>query len=130
MKWHPTRPIRILMMVLGVFGVLVGQVAWSLETEYGGNGVGGAEASNGVTRVFDVDEQSVDAEGHAVTTIVFEGTEAEAREFMEERWNEGRNYTIPVVIIALGGTLVVGAVFPPFGRKPEMQGENGMEGEA
>lgn len=130
MKWHPTRSIRILMVVFGVFGVLVGLVAWSLETEYGGNGVGGSETSNGVTRVFDVDEQSVDAEGHAGTTIVFEGTEAEAREFMEERWNEGRNYTIPAVIIALGGMLVLGALFPPFGRKPELQGENGIKGKA
>lgn len=128
--WRPMVRTRITLAALGLLVVFAGWVAWDVETEYGGNPVGGAEISNGVTRVFDVDEQSVDAEGHAVTTIVFEGTEAEAREFMEERWNEGRNYTIPVVIIALGGMLVLGAVFPPFGRKPEMQGENGMEGEA
>lgn len=119
--WRPTVRTRITLAALGLLVVFSGWVAWDVETEYGGNPVGGAETSNGVTRVFDVDEQSVDAEGHAVTTIVFEGTEAEAREFMEERWNEGRNYTIPVVIIALGGMLVLGAVSPPFGRKPEMQ---------
>lgn len=117
MKWHPTRSIRVLIGVLGVFAVLVGLALWSLETEYGGNGVGGSESFNGVTRVFDVDEQSVDAEGHPVTTIVFEGTEAEAQAFMEQRWNEGRNYAIPAVTIAIGAILVLGAFLPSFGQQ-------------
>lgn len=116
--WHLRRSARIVMGGLGVLTVLVGLAAWSFETEYGGNAVGGSETSNGVTRVFDIDEQSVDAEGHPVTTIVFEGTEAEANAFIERRWSEGRNYAIPVVLMAVGGILFLGAVSPPYKRKP------------
>jgi len=93
--WHPRRWMRVVLTVGGTLVVLVGLAAWSLETEYGGNGVIGSATSNGVTRVFDINEQSLDDEHQSVTTIVFQGTEAEARAFMDKRWNEGRNYTIP-----------------------------------
>jgi len=117
--WHPTRLMRAGLVVGGALVVLVGLAAWSLETEYGGNGVGGSATSNGVTRVFDVNEQVLDDEHQSVTTIVFEGTETEARAFMEQRWNEGRDYTIPALIIALGGIMILSAFVPSMGRSSD-----------
>lgn len=106
---------RVALAVIGLVVIMFGLGAWAFETEYGGNGVGGMELSDGVTRVFDVDEQSVDADGHQVTTIVFEGTEEEAQAFAHKRWQEGRNYLIPGLVIGLGGLLFIGAFMP--GRK-------------
>lgn len=117
--WHPSRLMRVVLAVGGVLVVLVGLAAWSLETEYGGNGVIGSATSNGVTRVFDINEQSLDDEHQSVTTIVFQGTEAEARAFMDQRWNEGRNYTIPAIIIALGGLTILVAFVPSIGRSSD-----------
>lgn len=117
--WHPRRWMRVVLTVGGTLVVLVGLAAWSLETEYGGNGVIGSATSNGVTRVFDINEQSLDDEHQSVTTIVFQGTEAEARAFMDKRWNEGRNYTIPVLIIALGGIMILAPFVPSFGRSSD-----------
>lgn len=48
---------------------------------------------------------------------------------MEMRWDEGRNHAIPVVIIALGGVLILGAVSAPFKQKPRFELDtNGMTG--
>jgi hypothetical protein len=109
--------MRVVLAVGGPVVLLVGWAAWSLETEYGGNGVIGSATSKGITRVFDINEQSLDDELQSVTTIVFEGTEAEARAFMEQRWNEGRNYTIPALILALGGIMVMSAFVPSIGHR-------------
>ena len=98
--------------LVGVLVILVGLAAWSLETEYGGNSVGGSETAGDVTRVFDIDEGSLDSEGHPVTTIVFEGTEAEAESFMKARWGEGRNYVYPAIVIGAGVLLLAGAFVP------------------
>lgn len=103
---------RIGLGVVGIVVGLAGLASWSLETEYGGNAVGGSEMVNGVTRVFDIDEGSVDAEGHPVTTIVFEGTAAEVEEYVNQRWGEGRNYLYPGIVIAVGVLLLIGALIP------------------
>ncbi len=110
--WHPSTRIRIVLGTVGLLVGLVGLALWSLESEYGGKGVGGSETSNGVTRVFDIDEQSVDSEGHPVTTIVFEGTEAGANAYIEQRSREGRNYVVPSLTIGVAALLLVGAVVP------------------
>lgn len=106
-RW--TIPQRVAVGVVGLIVVVVGLVAWSLETEYGGNAVAGSEFSNGVERVFDIVDGALDAEGHPVTTIVFEGTPAEAQAYMTQRWSEGRNYTLPGLVIAIGGLSFLGA---------------------
>lgn len=111
---------RVALAVIGLVVIMFGLGAWSLETEYGGNSVAGMEWSGGVTRVFDVDEQSVDAEGHPVTTIVFEGTAEEAEAFAHQRWQEGRNYLIPGLVIGMGGLLVIGAL---IARERESAGQ-------
>jgi hypothetical protein len=116
-RWQPTVRQRVAVGVVGLVLVLVGMGAWSIETEYGGNAVGGSELSGGVTRVFDIDERSVDAQGHPVTTIVFEGTEAEAEAFMTRRWNEGRNYLIPGSVFGFGILVFLAAFVPPLGRR-------------
>lgn len=107
--WHMSKGKRIAFGVTGLLVGLCGLALWSLESEYGGNGVGGSETSNGVTRVFDIDEQAIDSEGRAVTTIVFEGTEAEANAYIEQRSKEGRNYVIPSLTLGFGVVLMVGA---------------------
>lgn len=105
-------PARIALAAIGAVVVMFGLGAWALETEYGGNAVVGMEFSNGVTRVFDVDEQSFDAKGHQMTTIVFEGTHEEATAYADARWSEGRNYLIPGVVIGIGALLVIGSLVP------------------
>lgn len=107
--WHMSKGIRIAFGVAGLLVGLFGFVLWSFEAEYGGSGVGGSETSNGVTRVFDIDEQVTDSEGHPVTTMVFEGTKAEANAYIEQRSKEGRNYVIPSLTLSLGVVLLVGA---------------------
>lgn len=97
--------------------VLVGLATWSLETEYGGNAVAGSTFSGDLHRVFDVVEGEIDVDGHPVTTIVFEGTEAEANAYMERRWREGRNYTIPAVVITGGVVIVLGGLVAPLGSR-------------
>lgn len=79
---------------------------------YGGNAVGGSETPGSITRVFEIDEGSADEEGHPVNTIVFEGTETEARVYMDARWREGRNYLVPDVMIGAGVLLLLGAFIP------------------
>lgn len=112
-KWQPRTGARIAIGVVGLLVIAVGLLAWELETEYGGNAVGGAAAAeDGLIAVFDVDEQATEPEGDAATSIVFVGTEEEAQAYMDQRWREGRNYVVEAAIIAVGVLLVVAAVIP------------------
>jgi len=117
-----TLATRLTVFALGVLTVLVGLVAWSLETEYGGNPVAGSESTgDGGERVFDLDETRLDNQGQPITTIVFEGTPAEAAEFIRRRHEEGRSYAIPGLVIAVGGIAMVVAILPPWRRSRDPQ---------
>ncbi len=115
--WRPRRSTRITMAILGVLTILAGSAAWSFETEYGGDGPGEIEhLADGTERVYDINDQQVDDEGHQLRTLVFEGTPQEVEAYVEERRSEGRSYLIPGLMIAVGAVLLVGAVFPSFGE--------------
>ena len=119
--WHPSVVMRIILAILGVIALVVGVAAWSLETEYGGEGPGSMEMlPDGTVRVYDVDEQITDAEGHPAPVLVFEGTQEEADAWVEQRRSEGRSYLIPVLILSVGAVLGVGAVFPSLGGDSEL----------
>ncbi len=125
--WHPSVVMRIILAILGLIALFAGVAAWSLETEYGGDStVGSMEfLSDGTVRVYDVDEQVTDAEGHPEKTLVFEGTQEEADAWVAQHQDQGRNYLIPAVIILLGVVLVGSALFPSrLGReKPGRAGD-------
>ena len=127
MLWRPSVVLRIILGISGVIALIVGIGLWALETEYGGEGVCGSETIGSVTRVFDCPGEQADAEGHLITTIVFEGTEAEALEFMDQRSSEGRNYLIPGLIFAVGAILLIGAVLPPIGKREDVNPSEEIE---
>lgn len=115
-----TRGARLSLAAAGIIVGLVGLAVWSFETEYGGNPVAGSESTgDGLERVFDVDETRLDASGQPVTTIVFEGTPEEAREFIQRRHEEGRDYRPAGAVIGLGVIIVIVAALPPWKRSPE-----------
>ena len=99
---------RIGLIAVGVAVVLAGFVAWGVETEYGsGHGLSIAVIGDHA-KVYDTD-------GDSGTEPVFEGTRAEAEAYTEAQRTSGRNYTIPVLILAAGGALVLFGIRP--GRK-------------
>lgn len=126
--WQTSGIARIAFGLLGLVVLIVGLGVWSFETEYGGNSVGGSETSDGITRVFDVDEGSIGPDGNPVTTIVFEGSESEARVFMDQRRGEGRNYTVPILILLLGVVLVALAIAPSFRGSRGSGGARSVDG--
>lgn len=95
---------------------MAGVAGWALETEYGGGGRGGAMETllDGTVRIFEVDEQRVDEEGHPVETLVFEGSKADAKAWIELHGGD-RNYLIPGFFIAAGGLLAIASVLPRIG---------------
>lgn len=116
--WHPTRSSRITLGILGVLVTVAGLAGWSLETEYGGRGPGEMEMlPDGTVKVYDIDDQHVDAEGHQLRILVFEGTQEEADAWAEQRRSEGRSYLVPALIIAGGAAMLTGAVFPSIGER-------------
>jgi anthranilate phosphoribosyltransferase len=121
--WHPKRSTRIILGIIGVLAVVVGMGAWSFETEYGGDGPGEIEhLADGTEKVYDINDQEVDDEGHQLRTLVFEGTPAEVEAYLEARRNEGRNYLIPALIIGAGVVLILAALVPAFGETVKRSG--------
>lgn len=105
-----SRAARVAVGVLGGLVVLVGMVAWSLESEYG-SGLNFATESDGtVHRVFEVDEQAQEPEDRF--TVVFEGTEEEASAYIAQRRAEETNLVIPGLIIGVGALIVIAALIP------------------
>jgi hypothetical protein len=115
--WHPSVVMRIILAILGVIALFVGVAAWSLETEYGGDSSVGAMEylADGTVRVYEVDEQTTDEEGHPLQTLVFVGTEEEAEAWMA-RQDQRRNYVFPGLIVALGVGLLGAALVPSIPR--------------
>lgn len=100
--------VRALLVVMGMALGFVGVVAWSLEAEYGAgtNHVVETDSASDVGRVYEVDEQTGTQE------LLFEGTVAEAEAFAEERRTTGRNFLIPVLLIAGGAGLFAFGIWP------------------
>jgi hypothetical protein len=105
-----SRAARVAIGVLGGLVVLVGLVAWSLESEYGSGLNFSTESDGTVHRVFEVDEQAPDSEDRFI--VVFEGTEEEASAYIEQRRAEGTNLVIPGLIIGVGVLIVIVALIP------------------
>jgi len=57
------------------------------------------ESSDGTTRLYAVDEQNLNTEGHPGTCIVLEGTQQEVDAYIANYVAEGRNYLIPGLLI-------------------------------
>jgi len=102
--------------------VRVGLAAWSLETEYGSGSNWATESSGGTTRLYAVDEQNPDAEGHPGTSLVLEGTQQEVDAYIANYEAEGRNYLVSGLLIGVGGLLLVSAVLP-FRRREENESQ-------
>lgn len=108
---------RIWFGVIGLAVAIVGLGAWSLETEYGGMSAGVMESSGGIVRVYDIDEESIDAEGRPRKTLVFEGSEEEALAFDEQRRSETRSYVVPGLIVGGGALIIIGAISAPSNKR-------------
>lgn len=105
-----SRAARVAVGVLGGLVVLVGLVAWGVESEYGSGLNFSAESDGTVYRVFEVDEQAPDPEDRFV--VVFEGTEEEASAYIEQRRAEETNLVIPGLIVGVGALIVSAALIP------------------
>ena len=101
-------PIRILVVVLGGVALLVGLVAWGLETEYGGSGPETVMEFDGETAfVYEFSEQGpLDSEGHPVGVLVFEGSQEAANAYTAAE-TEGKNYLVPGLIVAAGAIAIL-----------------------
>ena len=104
--WHRPWPLRVLLLLLGLFICLIGAVGWSIENVYGG----------------DVDRQEYvighDAElGRAFVygeggEVVYEATNIADAEAYVESQRGGRNYTVPILFWVTGILLLLLAVGP------------------
>jgi hypothetical protein len=110
-----SKAARVAVVVLGVLVLLVGLLAWSLESEYGSGLNFSMESDGTVHRVFEVDEQAPAPEDRS--TVVFEGTEEEASAYIQRRRAEGTNLVIPGLILGVGALMVVAALIP-IRKKP------------
>jgi len=99
---------RIGLAVIGLVVVLAGLAGWSWQETYGGTQYAGQEVlSDGTARVYNLDEQSLDAESHPAKIVVFEGTVEEADAFIKQGQSGLRVFLVPGLIIGLGATLVI-----------------------
>ncbi len=105
-----SRSVRVAVGVIGGLVLLVGMVAWSLESEYGSGLNFSTESDGTIHRVFEVEEQAPDPEDRF--TVVFEGTEGEASAYIQRRRAEGTNLVIQGLIIGVGVLMVLAALVP------------------
>lgn len=120
--WRPSALPRIILGISGATALIVGTGLWGLETEYGGEGGPGNEMeilSDGKVKVYEIDEQQPDEEGHQLRVLVFVGTQDEFEASSAENADQGRNYLIPGLVIAVGAVLLIGAVLPAIGKREE-----------
>ena len=110
---HPAAR-RIGLIAVGVVVILAGFVAWGWETEYGSGHGFSIHIIGNDARVYDTDEQ-------AGNVVVFEGTRAEADAYVDEQRASGRNYVIPMLVLAAGGALVLVGVWPRSKRGGALQ---------
>jgi hypothetical protein len=104
--WHRPIPIRISMVLIGLALFLAGNVAWDLESMYGG----------------DPDRQEYvigwdDELGGAVVLgengeMVYEATDIDDAEAWVEAQRGSRNYTVPILLIVGSAILVLVGVAP------------------
>jgi len=73
--------------------------------------------SDGTVRIFNTDEESVDAEGHRKKIAVFEGTVEEAEAFEEQSRSGLRVFLLPGLIIGAGAAFIVWAFVAPIKPK-------------
>jgi hypothetical protein len=57
------------------------------------------ESSDGTTRLYAVDQQTPETEGHPGTSLVLEGTQQEVDTYIANYVAERRNYLIPDLLI-------------------------------
>ena len=111
--------LRAALALLGAAVVLCGFVAWALETEYGGwdeadlgHAVVGYDEATGRAAVYASDGGAVLFEADSL---------AEVDAWIEDQ--RTRNYTVPTLLIAGGGVLVLVGVMPfPFRKKDSPAG--------
>jgi hypothetical protein len=103
---------RTVIAIFGIGAILAGLAGWSLENEYGTSGPARWLETAGGTAVVFEGEGATD--GDPEGTQVFEGTVEQAEAYIAEHdaADARRNYTVPVLLIAAGGALVIWAVLP------------------
>ena len=102
------RPVRIVLIVLGVVVVLGGMFAWAIEDEYGSGLNYSTEEQGGVTYVY---------EDQAGQEPVFVGSQEEAFAYMEEQRAARESFVLPGATIAVGAILVIVGAFAGRSRK-------------
>ncbi len=101
--WHRSVLARSVTVIGGAFLLLVGSVAWALETEYGGD-VDRPE----YTISHEVGEP---VKVHGEAGVVFEGTQSEVDAWLEEE-RGSRNYAFAVLLFASGIGAIAFGVWP------------------
>jgi hypothetical protein len=94
----------VIVITLGVVLVLVGVVSWAVEDVYGsGTNFLVAVDPDGSATVYD--------DGDSGRVVVFEGTEEQAREYMEERRGRGKSFVLPGAVVGAGVALIAWGIF-------------------
>jgi hypothetical protein len=111
-------PKRIAITALGLVIGLAGLAAWGLEQDAGGGwNAGSIEGEpGGVYTVYELDENDQGGTEEPAKTVVFSGTEEEARAYFDSR-TQDKNFIVPGLMIAAGAVLIILAVIPS--RKKE-----------
>lgn len=109
--WHRPWPLRVLFVLLGLTLVFAGMVAWSLETEYGGD----PDRQEYVV----AQEVGEPVQVHGEGGVVFEGTQDEVDAWLEAQ-RGSRNYAVAILLLVGGALLIILGVSPsPLKREPE-----------
>ena len=111
--WHRPWPVRLVLVVAGLFIGLIGLVGWSLEKDKGGwegSGLGHhmVEEDQTANRVLIRGENN---------EILFEGSSLEeANAWIDSQRNF--DFTVPILLLTASGLLVIAGIGPSL-RKPE-----------
>lgn len=108
-----SRSVRVVFILLGLFTVLGGLFAWSIEDQYGSGLDYSLMPRDGRIQVF---ETSAGAEP------VFVGSREEASEYMERQRAARESFVIPGAIIAAGVILVIVGAFAGRRTGPPKEG--------
>lgn len=102
--WHRPWLVRILLVIMGLVLLLAGAIGWGLEEVYGGDSdrqeyVIGYEDGRGV--VYGQDG-----------AVVFESTDLVGAEAYVANQRGSRNYSVPIVLLALVGLAILAGISP------------------
>lgn len=108
MRWRSPF-VRLLLVAAGGLTIAAGLFAWSHEAEYGDRVYEENPSEYLIGCLYTCDVYHHDQQTGENVAIVEDLTERQAEQYLERL---GRNYTVPAVVLVLGGVLATVGLWP------------------